>query len=401
LPSSNHSATCGICSADAAFLRGARPDYESRKPAIRLVDLFAGCGGLSLGVAHAAWQLNMGTRVKLAVDSDPNAVAVYKANFPEAKVRNGLVEEMFDGKLGEPPTARESKLLRKIGRVDVLVGGPPCQGHSDLNNHTRRADPRNALYARMARAAEVLRPRALLIENVPTVQHDVGQVVDVTIDALRAARFAVADLVIDLANLGTPQRRRRHVILALSGRRRDPKVILKSLGVRCEKHPERTVSWAIEDLIEVGEDGIFDTASAASEENVRRMRYLFDKDVHDLPNSLRPICHQSEHSYRSMYGRLWWDEPANTVTTGFGSMGQGRYVHPSRPRTLTPHEAARIQMLPDFMDFSDVNGRGALARLIGNAVPTVLGVGLGEKILPPLKKKAMKKQQRRGGGLSR
>ena len=127
--SSNHSASCRICAADAAFVRGARPEYESRKPTIRLVDLFAGCGGFSLGVAQAAWRLDMGTRVKLAIDSDPNAVAVYRANFPGANVRNGLVEEIFDGKLGEPPTACKAKLARRLGRVSTcwLVDPLPAQ----------------------------------------------------------------------------------------------------------------------------------------------------------------------------------------------------------------------------------------------------------------------------------
>jgi DNA mismatch endonuclease (patch repair protein) len=86
-----------------------------------------------------------------------------------------------------------------------------------------------------------------------------------------------------------------------------------------------------------------------------------------------------------MYGRLAWDEPAQTVTTGFGSMGQGRYVHPARKRTLTPHEAARLQMLPDFYDFDGVQTRTALATMIGNAVPPVLAMAIGEALLPALR----------------
>ena len=88
-----------------------------------------------------------------------------------------------------------------------------------------------------------------------------------------------------------------------------------------------------------------------------------------------------------MYGRLAWNQPAQTVTTGFGSMGQGRYVHPARQRTITPHEASRLQMLPDFMDFSTVSKRKALAQLIGNTVPTALGIAIGEKVMPALAKK--------------
>jgi DNA (cytosine-5)-methyltransferase 1 len=110
------------------------------------------------------------------------------------------------------------------------------------------------------------------------------------------------------------------------------------------------------------------------------MAWLIEHDEHDLPNALRPPCHQSEHSYRSMYGRLRWDQPAQTVTTGFGSMGQGRFVHPATARTITAHEAARLQTIPDFFDFSLARTRGSLARLIGNAVPPGLPAAILEAV---------------------
>jgi len=385
-PTSKRGVGCPTCESDAAFLRGSRPRYEQRKRAIQVVDLFAGCGGLTIGLAEAAWRFGLGTQVKLAIDSDTDAVNVYKKNFAKANVHQGLVEDAFNGSLGHKLSSTERRLRRDVGEVDVLVGGPPCQGHSDLNNHTRRDDDRNALYSRMARAAEVLQPSAVLIENVPTVQHDIDNVVDLTIAALLSAGFAVAERIIDLAALGAPQRRRRHVILALRGRTSSADEVLDGLQVRCEKHPERTVRWAIGDLVKVKSDEIFDTPGRASPANMARIQYLFDEDKYDLPNSRRPLCHQSDHSYRSMYGRLAWDQPAQTVTTGFGSMGQGRYVHPARQRTITPHEASRLQMLPDFMDFSPVTKRGALARLIGNTVPAVLGIAIGDKIMPAIAK---------------
>jgi DNA (cytosine-5)-methyltransferase 1 len=111
------------------------------------------------------------------------------------------------------------------------------------------------------------------------------------------------------------------------------------------------------------------------------MEWLLKNREYDLPNERRPTCHQSNHSYRSMYGRLRWERPAQTITSGFGSMGQGRYVHPSRARTLTPHEAARLQFLPDFMDFSVVKRRGALAQMIGNAAPPLLTTVLVEVLI--------------------
>ena len=99
------------------------------------------------------------------------------------------------------------------------------------------------------------------------------------------------------------------------------------------------------------------------------MNYLLTSGEYDLPNARRPKCHQDDHSYKSMYGRLNWDLPAQTITSGYGSIGQGRYMHPSQARALTPHEAARLQGFPDYFDFTSVASRTALATMIGNAVP--------------------------------
>lgn len=368
--------SCEVCDTDAAFLRSTRPGYEALRPRLRIVDLFAGCGGLTLGVAEAARRLALGLDVRLAVDSDADAVRVYRANLPHADVRHAKVEELFDGDLSAPLTRTEAELRERTGEVDVLIGGPPCQGHSDLNNHTRRMDPRNDLYARMARAAEVLEPTVVLIENVPTVTHDTERVVATTVERLKASGYSAAEGVIDISRLGAPQLRRRHVVLASRDHGVVVDEILAGVAQRCGEHPVRSVRWAIGDLVTRKPMTLFDSASTLSATNSKRIAWLFEHRRYDLPNSERPECHRSDHSYMSMYGRLRWDSPAQTVTTGFGSMGQGRYVHPSRRRTITPHEAARIQMLPDFWDFSMVAWKGSLARLIGNAVPPVLATSV-------------------------
>jgi DNA (cytosine-5)-methyltransferase 1 len=141
--------------------------------------------------------------------------------------------------------------------------------------------------------------------------------------------------------------------------------------VRREPDGERTLRWAIEDLMGAPAVGI-DAPPRASAENLRRMQYLLATGKYDLPNSERPRCHQGTHSYKSMYGRLRWDLPAQTITSGFGSIGQGRYMHPELARALTPGEAARIQGFPDYFSFHGVRRRADLATMIGNAVPPVL-----------------------------
>jgi DNA (cytosine-5)-methyltransferase 1 len=147
-------------------------------------------------------------------------------------------------------------------------------------------------------------------------------------------------------------------------------------------HHDRTVRWAIQDLMDVKARSPYETAGGMSKENARRIEYLFGHRLHDLPNTQRPDCHRDgDHSYISMYGRLRWDGPAQTITTGFGSMGQGRYVHPARRRTITPHEAARLQTFPDWFDFGEESSRSLLAKMIGNAVPPLVMVALGTEII--------------------
>jgi DNA (cytosine-5)-methyltransferase 1 len=370
---------------DSRFLTSkVRPDYEQATNPILVVDLFSGCGGLTVGLAEAARAVGRGIYVALAVDFDADISKVYAANFPKARVETCGVEEIFDGGLGEPLTPNEQEWCRRVGPIDVLQGGPPCQGHSDLNNHTRRNDPRNEFYERMARAAEVLRPQVVIIENVPPVRNDRGQVVDRATEALEAAGYSVADAVVSFLGIGVPQRRRRHTVLATRDLDIDAGEVLESLV----GGPERDLRWAIGDLEDIDEPEGLDVPSRISPANASRIDWLFENNAYDLDNSKRPVCHQGDHSYLSMYGRLRWNEPAQTMTSGYGSMGQGRYVHPSQPRTLTPHEAARIQFFPDWFDFTAgaaVMKRGTWATMIGNAVPPKLTIELGTLLMPHLR----------------
>ena len=384
-----HARASDPCATDRAFLMTKeRPDYERAPDPLQLVDLFAGGGGLTVGVAEAAHRLGRGTEVALAVENDDHAADVYALNVPRANLVRADVEALFDGELGTPVTASERSIALAVGEVDVLVAGPPCQGHSNLNNHTRRQDPRNALYLRTGRAAEVLRPTLVVIENVPTVRHDKGGVVERSTQVLKAAGYSVVSDVLHLVKFGVPQRRRRHILLAALNDRIDPSA-LDGLGSACDDHAERSVRWAIEDLVDQTAESGPDAASRPTRVNLERMQWLIDRNEYDLPNERRPKCHHGSHSYSSMYGRLAWDAPAQTITTGFGCMGQGRFVHPAQPRTITPHEAARLQTLPDFFDLDTRKGRGVWARVIGNAVPPLFVVHLLAALLGALPGRAV------------
>ena len=355
--------------ADQIMLRSNDPPLlQSNGRTIRVVDLFSGAGLLTLGAMQACHALNLRFRPVMAVDTNPEAVAAYKLNFPDADARQIDIDLLLDGKLGMPASSRESDFRSYVGSVDVLLGGPPCQGHSDLNNHTRRDDPKNRLYERMARFADIVRPKHIIIENVPAVRHDRNSVVEKVSKHLDILGYRVASGVVRLGELGVPQSRSRHVLVASLSTLVD----IESIKAAYQR-PPRGVTWAIGDLRRVRGHDIFDTPSTATTRNERRIEYLFGKQLYDLPDSQRPDCHRyKSHSYKSVYGRLRPDQPAQTITSGYGSMGQGRYVHPSKKRTITPHEAARLQMIPDYFDLRQVSKRTALAEIIGNAVPPKL-----------------------------
>jgi DNA (cytosine-5)-methyltransferase 1 len=339
---------------------------------------------MTLGIVEAARRARVRVDVALAVDLDPAALSVYRTNFPDAVVMGHKVESLFNQILGSPLSARETVARARFGSVDIMLGGPPCQGHSDLNNHTRRRDARNGLYLRMVRAAEVLQPRVILVENVPAVVHSAEAVVETTVRALEPD-YEVAHVMIRLDQLGMPQKRRRHLLLACrrGAELPSPQELLSPMMLS-ERDGVHTVREAIGDLSRLKPSRDFDRASSPSPENERRIEYLHTNRCYDLPNTERPACHRDkDHSYLSMHGRLHWNEPAQTITTGFRSMGQGRYVHPSKRRTLTPHEAARLQTFPDFFDFGNI-GPSALARVIGNAVPPALTLRLGCVLIPHL-----------------
>ncbi len=364
---------------DQSWLRTPeRPAVSSPSATLRCADLFCGIGGLSVGLEEAAWGRGLRVDHVLAADTDLLLLGRYEANFPVHFAYGKPIEDWLDGELGEPPTAREAALRKRVGRLDIVLAGPPCQGHSDLNNHTRRDDPRNALILRVTRFAELCRPRSLVIENVPGARHDKDGVIEHAIDHLETLGYAVDSDLVRADEVGVAQKRRRFFLVASL----DTIPSIDTSIERC-KRPSRSVMWAIEDLEGTGE-GSFETSAQHSEENQRRIAYLFANDLHDLPDRERPACHRDKpHSYRAVYGRMHASKPAPTLTVGFGSTGQGRFVHPLEPRTLTPHEAARVQSFPDWFDFSNLR-RGQLQKGIGNAVPPTLASAVVGAILPKL-----------------
>lgn len=323
---------------------------------MKIVDLFSGLGGLTAGCVEAAKELNKDLQIILACDMNSSCVDFYKSNFKDYLI------DFYSGNILD----LSDESLKGIDAVDYLFAGPPCQGHSDLNNSSRRSDPRNLLYLETIRLINLLSPNVFIIENVPTVVHSKERVVS-TLKETLGEEYSIEEYVVDFTLLGIAQTRKRHVLIGRKGPLNSD--LFSSIY---NKFKPLVLKDVIFDLDGVEDGSMFNTASRMSSDNKKRTEYLINHNLLDLPNSQRPKCHQGNHSYKSMYGRLDWNKPAQTITGGFGSMGQGRFLHPVEPRVITPHEAARIQGLPDWLDFNMINKRGELQKMIGNAVPPAL-----------------------------
>lgn len=381
-----------------AYLAGARPEPAVSRGALSTVELFCGPGGLALGFGQAASELGYEMHSAAAVDQDAEALAIYRRHNATRHAPAVSVSTIVDYRVrGQGETARfryDPEMLRPeladlAGKVDVVLAGPPCQGHSNLNNRTRRDDKRNELYLTAPATAVALGARMVIIENVHAVIHDRKQVVQSTIQLLRDAGYEVTSEVIKAAQMGWPQRRDRYFVVA----RRDAAPLAINDVKAAFAAEQQPVWWAIGDLETAPEDDLMNMRPALSEENQRRIDWLFDNDEHDLGLAQRPDCHKDGTTYNSVYGRLHADRPAPTITTGFLTPGRGRYIHPTQRRVLTPREAARLQGFPDTYDFrlpgAERPKTWKLAKWIGDAVPMPLGylagisaIGGGDVIRP-------------------
>jgi DNA (cytosine-5)-methyltransferase 1 len=366
-----------------AHLRGDVPrSLRSERPTVRTVDLFSGPGGLALGFRRACDELGLDHVSAAAADQDAEALQVYAANHAPRRWTTDsvstLVDHQVEGKGENAAFVYEPEILRDdwldlVGRTDVVLAGPPCQGHSNLNNRTRRYDKRNELYLTVPAIAVALQAPVVIIENVPAVVHDRQQVVASTVTLLKSAGYHVETGILHADRLGWAQTRQRYFVVA----RRDlPPVDIAQIAAAL-RSPAHDVLWAIQDLADAPYDDSVHISTDMSVENQRRIDYLFDNDLYDLPPAERPDCHKDGTTYNAVYGRLYPGKPAPTITTGFMTPGRGRYIHPHRRRVLTPREAARIQGFPDTYQFqvdpANPPFKLKLGKWIGDAVPMPLG----------------------------
>ena len=387
----------GEASADwwKSYIAGNWPTSHSPAGNIEILDLFSGAGGLSIGVKLAAASLGIEATTYAAVDVDEAALRAYKLNQDPVEVihdsvRNlvsySVVKEEQGFRFGSSPTLRHEGILRNAANISVVVGGPPCQGHSTFNNKSRQKDVRNELYLAVPAMAVAIDADVVIIENVPNVRAASENVVGASIDLLTSAGYCITEGVISADTIGWPQTRSRYFIVAT--KKWEPinlRVIERSLSTKT-----RDLRWLMGDLEDVNDGSIMTANSVLSEDNQERIKVMHEQGLYEIPDSVRPQAHIDSPSYKSVYGRLHWEKPAQTITTGFLTPGRGRYVHPSRERTINAREAARIQGFPDTYRFE--NGelnttRAMLTKWIGDAVPSPLGFAAGLSALINSKQK--------------
>ena len=385
-----------------ACLHGVVPEPEllpeARQTPVRTVDLFAGVGGLMAGLTQLAAEAGRRVVCELAVDTDADALAVHARNHRTRRPSTESVTSLVDYRIrGEGPSAEfvyaptlvEDRLSAACAGVDLVVAGPPCQGHSNLNNHSRRNDRRNLLYLTVPAFSVACGAQALVIENVTSVVHDEAQVVQMTSTLLKSCGYSVTEGILSADDMGWPQARKRHFLVArrtADGDTAGP-IPISAVQAALADSPPRSVLWAIGGGQTLSRDPTLHTATELTSANRDRIRWLFDNDEHDLALAERPDCHQEGTSYGAVYGRMHAERPAPTITTGFMTPGRGRFVHPTEPRTLTPAEAARLQGFPDGYCFSPAPDRPAsrsqLAKWIGDAVAIPLGYAAALSALGP------------------
>ena len=342
-----------------------RSSRVSNRPAA--IDLFCGCGGLTVGLKRA------GFRVLGAVDIDPLAIKTYSANHPEVRVWQ---EDIYQ--LEATQLMRELRLAP--GELDLLAGCPPCQGFSTIrtkNGKIRVDDPRNNLILEFVRFVGALRPRAVMLENVPGLADDPRFVIFCS--RMQELGYLGAYRILDAADYGVPQRRRRLIYLA-------------GLGVEIPFGPKsgkiKTVWDAIGRLPKAGTSG--DPAHDLPEHRSPRVLALIRRipkdggSRTDLPEEFQLGCHKRCNGFKDVYGRMAWNDVAPTITSGCFNPSKGRFLHPSEDRAITMREAALLQGFPRRYKFPTTNNKSAIARMIGNALPPPLVAAHAKSILQVL-----------------
>lgn len=343
---------------------------EKKAGAPYALSLFSGCGGFSLGFSAA------GFLVKGYLELAPGLRDIYRLNFPDSVELGDDITKVSDDSL--------AKLQDEIGIVDVIIGGPPCQGFS-LSGKRKVDDPRNTLFMHYLRFVDTFRPKLAILENVrllTSMKNPDGRYVKDKICAeFHKHGYKIKYFEINAKDYGVPQHRERVIFMAI----RNDLAKLPSLpdpthgqvhDLFSAANPFRTFGDACSDLayLESG-DNSPDEFHKAVKHPAHVIEWLWDVSEGFSAHDNEDPEKRPPSGYNTTYKRQVWNEPASTVQTTFGMISGCRNVHPIATRSLTIREAARIQSFPDTYKFS--GNLGTIRTGIGNAVPPILAYQLG------------------------
>lgn len=356
-----------------------RAQKQKDSDAPKAIALFSGCGGLSLGFAAEGFSL-VGH-----VEIEESANQIYKENFPNSRLLGTDICDVSDHDI--------QNWISEFGGIDILVGGPPCQGFS-LAGKRNPEDTRNQLYKYYVHIVSVLQPKVFVMENVRLLTSmrtaDGRLFIDCILESFSMAGYHIVKREINAYDYGVPQSRER---VFLVGIRNDVK---KSFDfpegeytnddqVHLLFTPKKRLSFrdAAGDLqpLESGESSSdpLHWSIVHPEHVIRWLKNVPEGcSAHDnMDPSMRPPS-----GFNTTYKRIMWDEPCSTISTNFSMISGCRNVHPTSTRSLTIREAARVQSFPD--EFVFAGKWGDIRKAIGNAVPPLLAAAIAKSILEQL-----------------
>jgi DNA (cytosine-5)-methyltransferase 1 len=357
----------------------------SKPGPLAVIDMFCGCGGMSAGFKSINGMEPV-YRIAGAIDIDEVANKTYEANLRVRPQRLDVSE------LAGKPALLRSTMAQFLGGVSdqfVLIGCAPCQGFSSHRNEAGQADPRNSLFLDFARIAARTQPFAVVVENVPELLTDrYWPIVAQARKILEKAGYFVNLSVHNMAEIGVPQERFRTLMLAMRRPFETPRGFLS-------RSEFRTVRHAIGNLppIAAGERHSSDPMHYTADHRPSTIATIraVPKNGGSRPEHVGPECLRRAKArngravYEDVYGRLFWDKPAITITAYARNPASGRYVHPEQQRGLSVREAALLQSFP--ADYEFAGSMDERFRQVGNAVPPAFAAFIAAHVLRQLRAK--------------
>lgn len=340
---------------------------QSGKRELTAVDLFSGCGGLTEGLKEA------GFRVVAAVENNRLAFDTYKANHVRGLPENERVRCAW---LEDIRSVRPQGLMRALGIVpgelDLLAGCPPCEGFSRLRTkngarYHEEDENKNDLVFAYLKFVEAMLPKAVMMENVPALKKD--ERMQRVLRKLKNLGYAV-DLddpdetvdVLDAADYGVPQRRRRMILMTGRG-------FSIPFAPKAEERDNtvRETFGRVEEHVRKRKDDWLHYHGERRSEKVKKIMRSVEHDGGSYDRSLP--CHRKSDGFNDVYGRMKWGDVAPTITSGCTNPSKGRFLHPEKDRAITLREAAALQSFPLDYSFKRRRGKSGVASMIGDALP--------------------------------